>query len=220
MDKINIAIADDHPVFRRGLVLLMESIEGANVICGVSNGQELIDQLPKDEPVVVLMDLEMPIMDGAQTTVYLKQHFPLVKVIIISMHDEDHFVLHMMEKGANGYLLKESDIDEVERAIRTVVSEDYYYGQFLVRVMHNRLSKKSPYKRVPSMHIKPLVVEFSDRELEVLTLICEGMTTAEVADKVCLSHRTVDGHRLRIMDKTQTKNTAGLVAFAIRNGIC
>lgn len=214
--KIKIAIADDHAIFRRGIVSLLQNNDDFEVISQAANGQELIDNLRKEQPHVILMDLQMPVLDGIRATQQIKKELSHIKIIIISMHDEAQFVSHLMELGANGYLLKDADPDEVENAIYTVHNEDYYYGAFLLKVMHNRMINKPIKKIVPFFSIQ---VELSEREIEVLQHICEGTTAPQIADKINLSHRTVEGHRNRIMEKTGTKNIAGLVAWAVRNGI-
>ncbi len=216
--KISIAVADDHALFRRGMVSLLNNMnDDFAVVIEAPNGQELIDALPAKMPDVILMDLQMPVLDGIRATEQIKKTYPHVKVIVISMHDEDQFVTRLMELGANGYLLKDADPDEVEKAIYTVVKEDYYYGAFLIKVMHNRFTQK-PLRREQTKLLLP--VDLSDRELEILTLICEGYTTPQIADKLFISTRTVEGHRNRLMEKTGTKNVAGLVAWAVRNGVC
>jgi two-component system response regulator DegU len=214
--KIKIAIADDHAIFRRGIVSLLQNNDDFEVISQAANGQELIDNLRKEQPHVILMDLQMPVLDGIRATQQIKKELSHIKIIIISMHDEAQFVSHLMELGANGYLLKDADPDEVENAIYTVHNEDYYYGAFLLKVMHNRMINKPVKKIVPFFSIQ---VELSEREIEVLQHICEGTTAPQIADKINLSPRTVEGHRNRIMEKTGTKNIAGLVAWAVRNGI-
>ncbi len=214
--KIKIAIADDHAIFRRGIVSLLQNNDDFEVISQAANGQELIDNLRKEQPHVILMDLQMPVLDGIRATQQIKKELSHIKIIIISMHDEAQFVSHLMELGANGYLLKDADPDEVENAIYTVHNEDYYYGAFLLKVMHNRIINKPVKKVVPNFSIQ---IELSEREIEVLQHICEGTTAPQIAEKINLSHRTIEGHRNRIMEKTGTKNIAGLVAWAVRNGI-
>jgi two-component system, NarL family, response regulator DegU len=210
---IKIAIADDHALFRRGMASLLKTIPDFEVVLEAANGQELVSQIPDFTPDLVIMDLKMPIMDGMQATEYIKDKFPDIKVIVISMLDEDQFVYKLMELGANGYLLKDTDTEEVELAIRTILHEDYYYGPFLNKVMHRRFLDKSR-KKEATINSK---VHFTDRELEIIQLVCEGLTTVQIADKVCLSNRTVDGHRNSIMDKLGVKNTAGVVVYAVKN---
>jgi two-component system, NarL family, response regulator DegU len=216
MEKIRVAIADDHTIFRRGLVSILRNNEDFDIVYEAENGQELMDGIAVHNPQVVLMDLNMPVLDGIRATTKIKGVYPDLKIIIISMHDEDHFVSHLMELGANGYLLKDAHPDEVEKAIYTCHTEDYYYGAFLLRVMHNRLINKTTRKKSITLSSE---INLSERELEVLEHICEGTTSPQIAEMVSLSVRTVEGHRNRIMEKTGTKNIAGLVAWAVRNGI-
>jgi DNA-binding NarL/FixJ family response regulator len=214
--KIKISIADDHAIFRRGIVSLLQNNDDFEVVAQAANGQELIDSLVITPPDVILMDLQMPVLDGIRATQQIKKDFQHIKIIIISMHDEAQFVTHLMELGANGYLLKDADPDEVENAIYTCHNEDYYYGAFLLKVMHNRMINKPVRKIIPYFSIQ---IDLSEREVEVLQLICEGTTAPQIAEKINLSPRTVEGHRNRIMEKTGTKNIAGLVAWAVRNGV-
>jgi DNA-binding NarL/FixJ family response regulator len=217
--NVKLAIADDHALFRRGLVQIIGQHPNLTFVLEATNGQELIDELEKIMPDVdlVLMDLQMPIMDGIKATELLKIKYPDLKILVLSMHDEDHFVTHLMELGANGYLLKDSDPEEVERAIFTIMKDEYYYGDFLNRVMHRRMIRKTAV-REPSRFAN-VIVNLSEREEEVLKMICDGLTNVEIAEKIFLSPRTVDGHRIRIMDKVGVKNTAGLVVFAVKNKI-
>ncbi|MES2794441.1 MAG: response regulator transcription factor [Bacteroidota bacterium] len=211
--SIRIAIADDHALFRRGMASLLKTVPDFEVVLEASNGQELIDQIPDFSPDLVIMDLKMPILDGMKATEIIKTKWPNIKIIVISMLDEDQFVYKLMELGANGYLLKDTDTEEVETAIRTVLSEDYYYGPFLNKIMHRRFLDKSR-KKEANLDNK---IHFTERELEIIQLVCEGLTTVQIADKVCLSNRTVDGHRNSIMDKLGVKNTAGVVVYAVKN---
>ncbi len=213
VSTIKIAIADDHALFRRGMVSLLKTIPDFEVLFEAPNGQELIEQITDNKPDMVIMDLKMPVMDGMKATEYIHNKWPEIKVLVISMHDEDQFVTHLMELGANGYILKDADPDEVELAIRTIQKEEYYYGPFLNKVMHRRFLDKSRKKEATFSN----KIHFTERELEVMNLVCDGLTTAQIADKIFLSHRTVDGHRTSIMDKIGVKNTAGVVVFAVKN---
>lgn len=210
---IKIAIADDHALFRRGMVSLLNSVPEFEVLYEAGNAQELIEKLPSQMPDLVIMDLKMPVMDGMKGTEVIREHWPALKVLVVSMIDEDHFVSHLMELGANGYLLKDADPDEVETAIKTIINEDYYYGPFLSKVMHRRMVERTK-KKQPSFTNN---IQLTEREIEIIKLICEGLTTTQIADKVYLSPRTVDGHRNSIMDKLGVKNTAGVVVYAVKN---
>ncbi|MFD2520512.1 response regulator [Emticicia soli] len=213
MSNIRIAVVDDHSLFRKGLISILQQVSDFEVVMEATNGQEFIDKLPSTQVDVVLMDIQMPQLDGTKATEIVRQKFPEVKVIILSMHDEDKYILHLMEIGANGYLLKDNDPEEVEKAIRKVIETDIYFSDFVSKVMMRKITRKTQQDK----KIFNYKTDLSDREIEVLKLICEGLTTAEIGDILALSPRTVEGHRLRMIEKLGVKNTAGLVAFAIKN---
>lgn len=213
--KIRIALVDDHKLFRAGIRALLEQVKGFDIVLEAGNGKELLDKLPQTRIDIILLDIAMPVMDGIETTKVLQQKFPKINVIILSLHDEDRFILHLMEIGASGYLLKDADPDEVEHAIRTVYADGHYFTDFVSNVMHRKVTNKS----VRKLKIYNYKVDLSDRELQVLDLICEGKTNAEIATEINLSQRTIEGYRLRMLNKLKVNNTAGLVAYAINNGL-
>jgi two-component system, NarL family, response regulator DegU len=216
MSKIQIAVVDDHSLFRKGMISILQQVPDFEVVMDATNGQEFLDKLPAQPIDVVLMDLQMPILDGIKTTEIIRAKHSDVRVLILSMHDEDQFVLHLMEIGANGYLLKDTDPEEVEKAIRKVYETDIYFSDFVSKIMLRKMNRKTQQEN----KIFNYKTDLSERELQVLKHICEGLTTAEIGEMVSLSPRTVEGHRLRMMEKLGLKNTAGLVAFAIRNNLC
>lgn len=215
MQTLKLAIADDHELFRKGFISMLSGISDFEFIHEAANGQELLDKVAKEAPDIVLMDLQMPVMDGMQATEILLEKFPQVKVIVVSMYDEDRFVIHMLEKGVQGYLLKDTSPDEVEKAIRRVALEGFYYSDFVSRAMHRKMVNRLPNKQ--PFFPNSTNVGLSNREQEVLQLLCDGLSTSEISDKLFISSRTVEGHRLRILEKTGTKNTAAAVAFAYKN---
>ncbi len=212
---IKLAIADDHQLFRKGMVSVLNTYANFKVVFEASNGQEMVDQLENIEVDIVLMDLKMPVLDGIKATEIIKSKFPNVKVVVVSMYDEDQFVIKLMELGANGYLLKDTDPDEVELALNTIYNEDYYYGAFLNKIMHRKMVDNT--KRKPIEFA--VNISLTDREKEIIRYVCEGMKTNEIADKVCLSPRTVEGHRNNIMEKIGAKNLAGIVVYGIKHNI-
>lgn len=216
MSKIQIAVVDDHSLFRKGMISILQQVLDFDVVMEATNGQEFLDKLSTQAIDVVLMDLQMPVLDGIKTTEIVRSKYPDTKVLILSMHDEDQFVLHLMEIGANGYLLKDTDPEEVEKAIRKVNETDIYFSDFVSKIMLRKMNRKTQQEN----KIFNYKTDLSERELQVLKYICEGLTTAEIGEIVSLSPRTVEGHRLRMMEKLGLKNTAGLVAFAIRNNLC
>lgn len=215
MSKIQLAVVDDHNLFRKGMTSILQQVPDFEVVMEATNGQEFIDKLQNQPIDVVLLDLQMPVLDGIKTTKIVREKFPDVKVLILSMQDEDQFVLHLMEIGANGYLLKDTDPEEVEKAIRKVIETEIYFSDFVSKIMLRKMNRK-PQQESKIFNYK---TDLSEREILVLKYICEGLTTAEIGKIVALSPRTVEGHRLRMMEKLGLKNTAGLVAYAIRNSL-
>ncbi len=211
---IKLALADDQNLFRKGMAMLLREINGMEVTLECANGKDLLKAIAVVPVDIVLLDLEMPVMDGVETMKRMRTDHPDVKVLVLSMHSEEKFIVHLMELGANGYLLKTAEATEVENAIRSVAESGYYFSDMVSQVMLQGLVKKDkvrPYFNV----IDPL----SEREIEVLKLICAEKTTPEIAEQLFLSPRTVEGHRNNILLKTGARNVAGLVVFAMTNGI-
>ncbi len=217
MRKIKLALCDDHTLFRVGLASILGQIQDFELILEAGNGQELIDKIARKTPDVVLLDLQMPVMDGTATADYLREHHPLIKIVVLTMHDEDRMVLHLLEKGVSGYLLKDAEAGEVEKAVRKVMDEGVYLNEFVSKAMLRRMTNRKEVKPVKDFYNSKILL--SEREKEVLVLICEGLSTNEISEKIFLSPRTVEGHRLRILEKTGTKNTAGMVAYAFKNNL-
>ena len=211
---IKLALADDQVLFRRGLTMLLRDLSDVEVAFECSNGEELLTGLKNNSVDVVLLDLEMPVLNGMDTMKRMREEFPQVKVIVLSMHSEEKFIVHLMELGANGYVLKTAEHDEIEDAIRAVASTGYHFSPMVSRVMLHGLVKKEKLK--PTFDdVDPL----TERELDVLRLICQELTTTEIAGKLFLSPRTVEGHRNNILQKTGARNTAGIVVYAMSKGI-
>jgi two-component system response regulator DegU len=216
-NKLKIAIVDDHLLFRHGMAQILSLNDDLEIVLEAGNGKEFLEKLATQEVDVVLLDIQMPEMDGLELTKKLREGGRVdPKIIILSMHNEDHYILHLLEMGANGYLLKDTEPEEVELAIRKVYGDGIYFTDFVSRVMLKKATNKR-YKTAGKFY--NYKVDLSERELEVLQLICKGLTTYEIADKVMLSPRTIDGHRMRMMEKLKVKNTAQLVALAVKNDL-
>jgi DNA-binding NarL/FixJ family response regulator len=211
---IKIAITDDHKLFRRGMNGMVSDFEEIEVLFEAGTGQELLDELKNTSIDLVLLDLEMPEMDGIATTPVLRDQFPDVKIIILTMHDDDQMIAHLMELGAHGYLLKDAEPEEVETAIRTTIENGFYFNERVSKAMLAGLVQKKKIKPTFSHQ-----TELSEREVEVLKLICQEFTSQEIADKLFISKRTVEGHRNRLLEKIGAKNTVGLVVFAAQHGM-
>lgn len=211
---IRLAIADDQPLFRRAFVLLLRDMPDVQVMFDSANGEEVLIGLKGNAVDIVLLDLEMPVMDGVETLRRIREEHPQVKVIVLSTHDDEVSIVRMMELGASGYVLKTAEPDEVENAIRSVKDSGYYFSDLVSRVMLQGLVKKEKVKPVYNV-VDPL----TERELEVLRAICQEMTTTEIAGKLFLSPRTVEFHRNNILLKTGARNVAGLVVYAMTKGL-
>ena len=214
MGKIKVAIADDHKIYRDGLKVGLSEDENLDVILEADNGEELISGMEKAKPDVILMDLKMPVMDGVEATKEVRKRFPSAKVLVVTMYDDDKFIIHLMEIGANGYLLKNAHADEIRKSIYSAHETGYYFNDLVNKALLKKLVMKGNIK--PSFNQN---IEFTERELEVLLMICEEKTTAEIAKEIFLSARSVEGIRQKLIDKVGVRNTAGLVLFAYKNGI-
>lgn len=214
METIRIAIADDHKLFRKGVILSLRPYTQLEFVLEAENGQELLDKLGASGAQVVLMDLRMPGMDGIETTKAVSQRFPEIKVLILTMYEDERFVYHLMENGANGYLLKNAEPQEIRKAIQEVMSRGYYLNQFVNRI----LLKKSHARAKVTPDLKSEIV-LTDREKDVLRNICMEYTATEIADRMGISPRTVEAIKDRLMERFGTKNTAGLVFFAVKNDL-
>lgn len=211
--KIKIAIADDQQLFAQGLEKLLKAHENFSVLFSVPNGKELITKVKETMPDVILMDLQMPEMDGMDATLRLRQQYLDLKIIALTMHNDEDFIIDMIEKGANGFLSKDTDIEMLIDAIYTVMENEYYFNE--------KVSKALVKGLVRSKKVKPRfnMAQLTPREIDVIQLICKEKTNQEIAAELCLSVRTVDGHREMILQKTGARNTAGIVMYAVRHNL-
>lgn len=205
-----IVLADDHELFLSGLKGLLSRQPGCDVVGTAHNGAECIALLGDVDCDVVMMDVDMPVMDGIKATEQISQIYPDVKVVVLSMHGDDEYYFRMVEAGAKGFILKNSSIDEVVAAVKTVAQGGNYFSQELMWNLVGSLKQSRG-----DQHEKVL----SEREREILLLICKGLSNQEIADVLFISKRTVDKHRANILEKTECKNTANLVVWAIKNSI-
>jgi DNA-binding NarL/FixJ family response regulator len=212
MPEIKVAIADDHKIFRKGVILSLRHYSNIKFVLEAENGQQLLDHLEETKPQVVLMDLRMPVKDGIETTKFINKHYPDIGVIVLTMHEDEKFVIHLMENGANGYLLKSTDPSEIKKAISDVVEKGYYLNNFVNRILLKKSQNKN--KSVPLLRTD---FEISEKERDVLMYICLEHTSAEIGQKMAISARTVESIKERLMERFGTKNTAGLVFFAVKN---
>ncbi len=214
MEVIKVAIADDHKIFRKGVILSLRSFTNIKFVQEAENGEELLNGIAAAEPDVVLMDLRMPLKDGIETTKVLSKQYPNIHVIVLSMYEDDRFVSHMMENGANGYLLKNAEPQEIRRAIMDVYEKGYYLNNFVNRILLKKAHAKQ--KVIPSLNNE---ITLTDKEKDVLRFICMEFTAQEIAQKMEISPRTVEAIKDRLMERFGSKNTAGLVFFAVKNNL-
>jgi DNA-binding NarL/FixJ family response regulator len=213
MEIIKVAIADDHQIFRKGVILSLRPFTNIKFVLEAENGNELLAQMSIAEPDVVLMDLRMPLKDGIETTKILSKQYPHVNIIVLSMYEDERFVYHLMENGAHGYLLKNAEPQEIRRAIMEVHEKGYYLNNFVNRILLKRTHKQNV---VPSISSE---ITLTDREKDVLKFICMEFTAQEIAQKMEISPRTVEAIKDRLMERFGSKNTAGLVFFAVKNNL-
>ena len=210
---IRIAIAEDHQLMRQGIVSLLSEEEDFGIVFDVGDGAQLLEQL-KTKPVdIILLDLDMPIVNGQQALKIITEIYPETHAIIISMFYSDEFITECMTIGARGFLPKNSDIEIVVDAIRAVFEQGYYFDDKISLELLNQL--------VSGKNVEPKFTDevLSEKEIEVLKLICEGKTSKEISDILNKSIRTIEHTRVRISEKSNSKNTAGLVIYAIKNQV-
>ncbi len=213
MGKINVVITDDHKLFRKGIHSIIEDFNFIDKIEEAENGLELMDILKKSEPKpdIILLDVKMPEMDGIEAASQIKKLFPGIKILILTMEDDEQIILYLVGLGVNGYLLKNAEPDELETALFKLMENDFYFPSNISDIVMRNMQNKSRFESRFSF-------ELSEREIQVLELICKENTALEIADKLCISKRTAESHKRNLLEKTGTKNMAGLVVFALKNG--
>mgnify|MGYP001168295011 FL=1 len=214
MNDIKVAIADDHKIFRKGVILSLRSYSNIRFVLEADDGDELLEKIPEFEPDVVLCDLKMPKKDGIDTTKLITKKFPQIRVIILTMYEDERFVGHLMDCGAAGYLLKNTDPAEIKKAITDVMKNGFYLNPFVNKVLIKK--KYSKQKFNPTLTTE---IVLSEREKEVLTLVCMEFTASEIAGKMDISARTVEAIKDRLMERFGVKNSVGLVFYAMKNSL-
>lgn len=208
--RVRIVLVDDHTLFRTGLAGLLSQRDGFEVVADYGSGEEFLAALESLEVDVVFMDISMPGIDGAETTRRALEIRPELKIITLSMYGDDHYYTRMVVSGASGFLLKDSEIDEVYAAVESAMAGDSYFSSALLGSLTRNMSVLNALS--PNEED-----ELSAREMEILVEVCRGLSNQEIADKLFISKRTVDKHRANILEKTGCKNTANLVVYAIKN---
>jgi len=207
-------IADDHTLFRKAMVNLLKTFDKVAEVKDAENGKELLTLIKYDAPHVAIVDLQMPVMDGAETCENIINKYPDVKIIILTMHDSGKFILHMMDMGVHAFLLKNTEPDELEKAIYAVAEKDFYHNDIVASALRKNVKEK---RRKPKPLFEP--AELTDREKEILVLICKELTMKEIGQQLFLSENTVRNHRVNIMEKVSVNNIVGLVKYAYESGL-
>jgi DNA-binding NarL/FixJ family response regulator len=214
-ERITVALVDDEILFRKGISFLLSREKNISIVFEGTNGFELISYLDSGQqvPDIILMDLKMPLLNGVEATKNIRKRFPSIKIIALTSYDSKSFVANMIHVGAISYLNKTTTPDELLMTINEVVKKGFYYSDYVMRVIKDNILTGT---------ITSSVLDFkslSNREVEVLKLICMQKSTVEIGNILFISPRTVDGHRNNLLQKTDSKNVAGLVVYAIQNNI-
>lgn len=212
--KIRIALADDYRIFREGIKKCIASDDALEVVLEAENGKELLDGFKNSIPDVVIMDLKMPVMDGMEATQIIRREFPAVKVLVVTMYGEEKFIIHLMDLGASGYLLKNSEPAEIRRAIYAVYENGYYFNDIVNKALLKKISTKDYIK--PSFNNN---IELSGREIRFLQLVCEEKDIDEIARELTITTDDATSVQQQLIKKIGVRNIAGLVMYATKNGI-
>jgi DNA-binding NarL/FixJ family response regulator len=210
MKNFSVVVVDDHTLLSQAIGAMVNTFKKFTVLYTCKNGQELIEKfsLPEYIPDVVLMDINMPILNGIETTEWIRENYPEVNVMALSVEDEDYTILKMLKAGAVGYLLKDTEKIILEKALIEIVENGFYHTKNVTNILMNSISGNE---------IKEIV--FKERELVFMKLACTELTYKEIADKMCLSPKTIDGYRNTLFSKLNVKNRVGLVMYAVKNKI-
>lgn len=214
-NNIKILIADDHPFFRDGIHQLLTGQSGIDAIDEATNGKEVLNLLAKKLYDLVIMDIKMPQLSGIDATKVIQKKYPDVKVLAISMFDEQPYIVKMLKAGASGYLLKNSSKDELLKAISQIMKGENYFSPEVSDVMFSHIVSGKPM----DAETEELSQTLTKREVEIVKMIAEELTNVEIGDRLHISPRTVDTHRRNLLQKLKVKNTAGLVKYALKHGL-
>ncbi|MPR35449.1 response regulator [Cytophagaceae bacterium SJW1-29] len=214
MQPITIAFVDDHRMLRQALVEMLQKNPNFEVVLEADNGRDFIDQLPTlaSPPDLVLLDINMPVMNGYETALWLKKNHPKIKVVALSMNDQETAIIRMLNNGAKGYVLKDAEKEELYQAIERVMTQGFYYTDLVVSALSNTMHSPDGTPQHPTHLI-------NTREFEFIKLACHDLTYKQIAEEMSLSPRTIDGYREALFDKLNVKSRVGLVMYAMRNGL-
>lgn len=212
-NKIRVALVDDHVLLRKGLAALVNSFDEFTVVFEADNGEDMQQKIKTDNlPDLVLLDINMPKMDGYTSAQWLKQTYPLVKIMALSMYDNENAVIRMFKAGARGYILKDCEPPELKTALLSVIEKGYFYSELVTGKLIHSINKMEEDADIRN------VTQLNDKEIQFLKLACTELTYKEIAEQMYLSPRTIDGYRDTLFEKLQIKTRVGLVMYAIKNG--
>lgn len=215
--SIKVVVADDHKLFREGICNIVNRFEGIEVVGQAADGLQAIEMVKQKKPHILLLDIEMPQLNGLDTINLLRKEKSEVKVIMLSMHDGDNYIIDAIERGANGYLHKNAEPDEIEKAIVITHNHNFYFNEKANQALLKRVTSKR--RKVQPGRNLPGQVELNETEKAVLICLCQELTSTEIAEKLYLSKRPVEFIRHNLFNKTGCKNAVGLAIYALRHGI-
>lgn len=219
--KTRIAIADDHTLFRKGLIKLLDE-DRYELLFDVENGNMLMDKIKENEsnlPDIVIMDIEMPGMNGYEAVSYLRKHYPSVKILVVSMVDREEAIVRMLKLGVKGYLSKEMEPEDLRAALQSIINKDYYYTDFVTnKLVHSIQNDTTCYEDKTGMLANHEIWDhLNERQKEFVRYACTEMIYEEIADRMYVSPKTIDGYRDAVFEKFNVKSRVGLVLYAIKN---
>lgn len=210
--KTNIIIVDDHKIFRDGLIMLLNNFDFVSVVGQASNGEEFLELMDRVTTDIVLMDINMPKMNGIEATKQVLKTHPDIKIIALTSFADDEYIEQMISAGVEGYMLKRSDIEDFEKAIKKVARGGSYFSSEIIKVITRNLHKNKEQESK-----KQVIANFTSREKQILQLICKGLNNEQIADLIHLSPKTIEKHKSSLFQKTETFNTVNLVIYAFKN---
>jgi len=215
MERIDLCLTDDHQIFRKAMMRLLKTFDRIGEVYEAGNGEECLEIVKAKKPHVVLLDLDMPIMNGSECAEQLVKKFPDVKIIVLTSHDSEKYMLYMLELGANSFLLKNTDPEELEKAIYAVTDNDFYHNELLNSVIRKSLKDRLISAR-PNFITEHSI---SEREREILKMICDEISLKDIANRLAVSEKTIQTHKLNIQNKLNVRGTVGLVKAAYEIGL-